>query len=99
MQYPKFERTRDYLQGLFLDPGKLIVMLRQEFLNALQRIQKAAQGSIMIQGINDVRQIFTHVTVDIVWFLQQFRSLINQVGGQYIIQKSCFICLDRKSVV
>ena len=36
----------------------------------------------MIQRINDVSDILAQVAVDIIWFLEQLRCLIYQVGGQ-----------------
>ena len=41
-----------------------------------------ADRHIMIQCINDQCNVFAHITVDIVWSGQQFRGLVDQVGGQ-----------------
>ena len=59
-------------------------MRSQEFLNALQRIQKIAQRSIVVQGINDISQIFAHVAVNVIRLLQKLRRLIDQIGSQYL---------------
>ena len=43
---------------------------------------------IMIQSVNDQCDVFTHITADIVWFCQEFRSLIDKVGSKKFIKNS-----------
>ena len=45
----------------------------------------------MIQGVDDQGDIFAHITVDIVWSDQQFRGLVDQVGGQDAVESSFFV--------
>ena len=42
----------------------------------------------MVQSIDDVSNVLTHITVDVPFSLEQFRSLIDQVGGQKLIKDS-----------
>ena len=51
-------------------------------LNPLVGIQKITDRGIMVQSIDDIGHIFTHITVDIPFPLQKLRSLVDQVGSQ-----------------
>ena len=46
---------------------------------------------IMIQSVNDQCDVFTHITADIVWFCQEFRSLMNKVGSKKLIKEFRFL--------
>ena len=47
----------------------------------------------MIQGINDVSDILAQVAVDIPLTLQEFRCLVDQVGGQHSVDNTRLIGL------
>ena len=47
----------------------------------------------MIQRINDVSDILAEVAVDIIWFLEQLRCLVYQVGGQDAVDQTVLIVL------
>ena len=47
----------------------------------------------MVQGIDDVSNVLTHVTVYIIRFLKKLRCLVNQVGGQDVVEETFFISL------
>ena len=47
----------------------------------------------MVQSINDVSNVLTHITVDIPLSLKQFRSLVDEVGSQYLIDDAVLISL------
>ena len=47
----------------------------------------------MVQSINDVSDVLTHIAVDVPFSLKQFRSLVDQVGGQYLIDDAVLISL------
>lgn len=46
-------------------------------LDSFIRVEKIADRTIVIQCINDESDVFTHITVDIVWFAQKFRCLAD----------------------
>ena len=52
--------------------------------DSVYRIQKVADRSIMIQGINDQCDVFAHITADVVWLLKKLRCLVNQVGSKEV---------------
>ena len=60
----------------------------QQLLNLFIRIQQIADGSIMVQSIYKVGNIFAHITIDVPVPFQKLRSLINQVGGQDTVNNS-----------
>ena len=45
----------------------------------------------MIQSVNNVGDVFAHVTVDIPLALQKFGSLIDHIGGQNPVNNAVFI--------
>ena len=47
----------------------------------------------MIQGVDNISDIFTHIAVDVPFSFQQLGSLINQVGGQHLVYNAVFRCL------
>ena len=47
----------------------------------------------MIQGINDVGNVFAQVAVGVVRLLEQFRCLVYQVGGEDVVKQAVFISL------
>lgn len=47
----------------------------------------------MVQCVDDVCNVFAHVTADVVRLLQQLRCLIYQVGGQHAGDVAFLICL------
>ena len=47
----------------------------------------------MVQSINDVSNVLTHITVDIPLSLKQFRSLVDQVGGQNLVDNAVLVSL------
>ena len=50
--------------------------------DTVNRVKKMADGHVVVQGINDQSNIFTHIAVDIIWFIKKLRRLVYQVGGQ-----------------
>ena len=59
-------------------PGQAFALLQstvfifaKQFLNAVIGIQKIADGSIVVQGIYDICNIFAHVAVDIIGLFQK----------------------------
>ena len=46
----------------------------------------------MIQGIDEISHIFTHIAVDVIWAFQQIRSLVDQIGSQDSVNQSLFVC-------
>lgn len=53
----------------------------QHMLYTLIRTEQRADGTIVIQGVNDQGYIFAHITINIIWFRQQIRSLIYEICG------------------
>ena len=47
----------------------------------------------MIQGINDVGNVFAQVAVGVVRLLEQFRCLVYQVGGEDVVKQAVLISL------
>ena len=47
----------------------------------------------MVQSIDDVSNVLTHITVDIPLSLKQFRSLVDQVGGQNLVDNAVLVSL------
>ena len=69
----------------------VVSVFGQDFLDAFYRVQEFADGVVVIQGVDDQGDIFAHITVDIVWSDQQFRGLVDQVGGQDAVEGSFFV--------
>ena len=59
--------------------------------NPLIGIQQVADGGVVVQGIDDVGDIFAHVAVDVPFPAQQLRCLIDQVRSQHPVDDSFFI--------
>ena len=64
----------------------VISVFGQDFLDAFYRVQEFADGIVVIQGVDDQGDVFAHIAVDIVRFTQQFRGLVDQVGGQDTVE-------------
>ena len=64
----------------------VISVFGQDFLDAFYRVQEFADGIVVIQGVDDQGDVFAHIAVDIVRFTQQFRGLVDQVGGQDAVE-------------
>ena len=47
----------------------------------------------MIQRINDVSDILAEVAVDIIWFLEQLRCLVNKVRRQDTVDDAILVVL------
>ena len=47
----------------------------------------------MIQSINDVSDVFTHITVNVVWSGKKFRCLVSEVCGNYFVNSTICDCL------
>ena len=47
----------------------------------------------MVQRVDDIRDVFAQVTVDVIGLFQKLRRLIHQVGGQNVVEKAAFIRL------
>ena len=62
----------------------VILKLAQNLLNPVYRVQQAADGGIVVQGINQQRNILAHIAADIVRTLQQVGLLIDKVGGDQL---------------
>lgn len=71
-----------------LSDSFVISIFGQNFLDAFYRVQEFADGVVVIQGVDDQGDVFAHITVDIVWSGQQFRGLVDQVGGQDAVESS-----------
>ena len=69
------------------------IIFVDDVVNAVDRIQDAADRSVVVQGIDHERDIFAHITVNIIRTFKQLRSLIDQVGGQDGVEAAFFICL------
>ena len=46
----------------------------------------------MIQCIDDKSNIFAHITVDVIWFRQKLRCLVDQVCRKDTVNNTVFIC-------
>ena len=46
----------------------------------------------MIQRVYEKSDVFAHVTVNIIWFLQQFRCLVDQIGGEKPVKQALLVC-------
>ena len=42
----------------------------------------------MVQGVDDIGDIFAHIAVNIPFPGKQFRRLVNQVRGQYLVDNT-----------
>ena len=73
----------------------VISVFGQDFLDAFYRVQEFADGIVVIQGVDDQGDVFAHIAVDIVRFTQQFRGLVDQVGGQDAVEGPLFRRLHR----
>ena len=47
----------------------------------------------MVQSIDDVSDVFAHITVYIIRFLKKFRCLVYKVGGQEVVEETFLISL------
>ena len=47
-----------------------------------------AYRQVVIQCINNQGDIFTHVTVNVIWLFQKFRSLVYQIGREKLVKES-----------
>ena len=78
---------------LDLSDRLVISVFGQDFLDAFYRVQEFADGIVVIQGVDDQGDVFAHIAVDIVRFTQQFRGLVDQVGGQDVVEGPFFVGL------
>ena len=76
---------------LDLSDRLVISVFGQDFLDAFYRVQEFADGIVVIQGVDDQGDVFAHIAVDIVRFTQQFRGLVDQVGGQDAVEGPFFV--------
>ncbi len=67
-----------------------LLILCHHLLDSFAGIQKIADGGVVVQGIDDVGDIFAHITVDVPGPLQQFRGLVDQVGGEHLVDQTVF---------
>ena len=56
-------------------------------LDSFRRIQKLADGRVVIQRVDDQGNVLAQIAADIIRTFQQFRRLINQVGGQQFCEQ------------
>ena len=47
----------------------------------------------MVQSIDDVSDVFAHITVYIIRFLKKLRCLVYKVGGQEVVEETFLISL------
>lgn len=62
-------------------------------LDPLVGIQQVADGGIVVQGIDDIGDVFAHVAADVPLPLEKFRGLVDQVGGEDAVDDPLFIGL------
>lgn len=65
-------------------------MFYHQLIDPLHRIQQLADRGIVVQSVNEQSNVFAHITVYIIFFLQKLIRLVHQIGGEQS---------DRKSVV
>ena len=66
-------------------------VLCNDLLDSFAGIQQVADGAVVVQGINDVRNVLAEVAADIPFSLKQLRRLIDQVRGKYSADQSFLI--------
>ena len=57
----------------------LCAILVHQLLDTLTGIKKVADGSIMVEGIDDISNILAHIAVDIPLTFKELRCLIYKV--------------------
>lgn len=62
-------------------------------LDPLVGIQQIADGGIVVQGIDDIGDVFAHVAADVPLPLEKLRGLVDQVGGEDAVDDPLFIGL------
>ena len=62
-------------------------------LDPLHRIEQIADGSIVIQGVDDIGDVFAHIAVDVPLAAEKLRCLVDQIGGQDTMDQAVLICL------
>lgn len=62
-------------------------------LDPLHRIEQIADGSIVIQGVDDIGNVFAHIAVDVPLAAKQFRRLVDQVGGENPVDQAILVNL------
>ena len=62
-------------------------------MNPVIRVQQVADGGIVVQRINNISNIFAHVTADIPFFFKQIRTPVNQVCRKDSRDKPLLVCL------
>ena len=65
---------------------QLFFMLYHQLIDPLNRIQQLADRGIVVQGINEQSNIFAHIAVYIIFFLQKLIRLVHQIGGEQSVE-------------
>ena len=53
-----------------------ITVFLKDMLDSFVRIEQCADGSVMVERIDQQCDIFAHVTVYIIWFFQKLRDTV-----------------------
>ena len=69
--------------------GQRLAVLVHEILNALNGVEQRADGLIVIQGINEVRNVLAHVYLNEPGLGSQFGATVDQVGGKHAVKHAC----------
>ena len=62
-------------------------------MDPLDRIEKLADGIVMVEGVDDVGNVFAHIDLYVPLTLQQVRTAVYEVGGEHTVQHAVGIRL------
>lgn len=69
------------------------VISRHDRLDTLHRVQQIADGSIVVERVDNVGDILAHIAVDIPLSAEQLRCLVDQVRGEYTADGAVLVSL------
>ena len=80
---PRYGRSRGAV--CFYDDLFILTVFCNDFLNAVNRIQKAADRIIVIECLNEQRDVLRHINAAVPLTVKQLLWLVYKIGGEYFI--------------
>ena len=69
-----------------------VLILFNDFVNAVHRIEQGAQRGVVIQRIDDQRKELAHVTADIIRLISELFRLIHEIRRDQQIEYAVLVC-------
>ena len=72
---------------------KLLLVLVHKSVNSLNRIKKLAKGIVVVKGVDNLRNVLTHIYRYVPISRKDFGRGVGKVGGKYLVDYTRLICL------